>query len=470
MKRTKCLKGFTLLELILVMAIFGILMAAVMSVLKPLNKLTRRVTIEEANAAAVDNIKSYVEGSLRYADCMQVCVGGLTDDDDYLIGPCKDDSNEAEAGVVKTYLADQYGLSKKLRGEEKTVEDMRIEAAVVNFVNGHFANRTNPGTDDPLTGKVRVMKIDNENGGVISEYEYDFTAGYTYTKFCDKDETVGLHGNAVELKKGDVKKKEVYDKATKTYKIVQDMGLVNSTITPMVGNGDSVINPVYYENYAFYFKPGYNQLETINDESLVSGFNSDVKESTDYYAALTRIDTDKEKDYDYLGTDLFSLSVVTFKNDTTDGAYGEDYDYQGTYTVTEGTETEEFVAFQSPFAISNTNVSLVNIKNSFSNRSNIDNYGPVRYEGIPNEASIALGYAAPLKDDTGADKAYAHDVPVKAEGGKRNYERITSDQDPKIEKLLDKHKDFDENSEEHKLSGYPVKDVIYFIYTLPDFV
>ena len=85
MKKRKNLKGLTLIELIIVMAIFGILMTAVMQVITPLNKLSKRASIQEANAAVVDNMKTYLEGTLRYADCIEVFNGGLTSNEGKLL-------------------------------------------------------------------------------------------------------------------------------------------------------------------------------------------------------------------------------------------------------------------------------------------------------------------------------------------------------------------------------------------------
>ena len=98
-KKTK-LKGFTLVELIVVMEIFGILMAAVMQVITPLNKISKRASIQEANAAAVDNVKSYLESSLRYAECVEVCVGGLTDNSGNNLTKYSEDELAKKFGVT----------------------------------------------------------------------------------------------------------------------------------------------------------------------------------------------------------------------------------------------------------------------------------------------------------------------------------------------------------------------------------
>ena len=156
MKAKKSLKGFTLVELIIVMAIFGIIMVGTMSIINPVNKIIKKASLEEANAAAVDNMKRYFEGSLRYADCIDVFNGSMID----------------------------------LDGNPVTSEQQAVE----NFITYHYNNRTDPGTDDPLTGKVRVLKIDNAAGGEVTEYEYEFEAGYTYYKWEEYTDSNGSKG------------------------------------------------------------------------------------------------------------------------------------------------------------------------------------------------------------------------------------------------------------------------------------
>lgn len=68
----KKLKGFTLVELIVVMAIFSIIMAAVLSILQPVSNVYSNTANYEHARASSDNVRTYVEDSLRYADRMKV--------------------------------------------------------------------------------------------------------------------------------------------------------------------------------------------------------------------------------------------------------------------------------------------------------------------------------------------------------------------------------------------------------------
>lgn len=69
MKTTK-VKGFTLVELIVVMAIFGVIMAAALSLITPTSKVLLQSETYENGNAAVTSISSYLESMLSSAECI----------------------------------------------------------------------------------------------------------------------------------------------------------------------------------------------------------------------------------------------------------------------------------------------------------------------------------------------------------------------------------------------------------------
>lgn len=383
-KRTK--KGFTLVELIIVMAVFSILMVAVMSIINPLSKIVKKASIQEANTAAVDNMKRYMEGSIRYSDCIDVYVGELVDFDGNPLS--------APAGLdTETFAAR-------------------------NFVENHYMNRTNPGTEDPLTGKVRMLKIDNGDGGRITEYEWDFTSGYTYIQYDSS-------GNKKQIEDEDGNK-------------IDDYGIEHATLTNMTVD-KNVINPVYYEDYSFYFQPGYNTTSVIDDEALInsiSGFNTANDKADTYYSSIVPVKMPSGADSPSFSKELFSLTVMTYKND---GAYGEIPDDPAT------AEDESRLIFRSPFAISNINMSLVNINSSFSSNRYGEGYGPIRWSGQP--AGNPINYDPKVMVDVA--------TPGAPKDGLWDYEAINTRQAALINDRFYTYKE---------VPG----DCIYFIYTLPD--
>ncbi len=71
----KKLKGFTLLELIIVMAIFSIIMYSAVQLLQPVSKFFVRSSNFENTTACMDNMRRCIEGNLKYADRVRAYNG-----------------------------------------------------------------------------------------------------------------------------------------------------------------------------------------------------------------------------------------------------------------------------------------------------------------------------------------------------------------------------------------------------------
>lgn len=72
MKKKRTLKGFTLVELIIVMALFSLVMFSVAQLLSPVSKFYVRTSNFESSTACIDNMKRAIEGNLKYADRVRV--------------------------------------------------------------------------------------------------------------------------------------------------------------------------------------------------------------------------------------------------------------------------------------------------------------------------------------------------------------------------------------------------------------
>lgn len=145
MKSNK-LKGFTLIELIVVMAIFMVVMAAAMSLMEPVSKKVMLADVRESGAAQVNSISKYLQGELGSAEYLTV--------------------------------TNDYVLTVDPSGE--ITDDSDIRNKVNNYVQRYYEGVLKKGSAIPPsgtlsygTGKVHVIAIDNNQGGKISELIYD---------------------------------------------------------------------------------------------------------------------------------------------------------------------------------------------------------------------------------------------------------------------------------------------------------
>lgn len=308
MKNKKNLKGFTLVELIVVMAVFGIIMLGAMRFLDPVSKMMKGASLQEANSATVDNIKRYFEGTLRYASSVYVHNGDL-----------------------KEY--DSYGNPIVIAG---STEEDRQKKAVTNFVNDYFTDKASS-SNNPITGQVHVMKIDNDNHGKITESLFDFTAGYTYND---------------------------WNSTTNTW----DIPVVSPCSVSATSIDQPVINNVYYKDYSIFATLGYNTVNPVHDGD-VSALPAKVTKDQ-YFGRINPVMIDNggtPAPYTF-GQDMFSFTFVTYKN--TDGAKQYHHIVDGQHL------------FGSPYSSSNATLALVNMKSGFCDNYNTSlNNRPVRRNG-----------------------------------------------------------------------------------------
>ena len=95
-------KGFTLIEMIIVLALFSLIMYSVVQLLDPVSKYFVRSSNFESTTACVDNIKRTIEGNLKYADRVWVYRGYKPYSGSYTDAP--DVSATLKEHVGKFYL------------------------------------------------------------------------------------------------------------------------------------------------------------------------------------------------------------------------------------------------------------------------------------------------------------------------------------------------------------------------------
>lgn len=298
-KNSKKLKGFTLIELIVVMAIFSIIMLAALKLVDPVEKVMNNTSVQEKNAAYVDNMEDYLHSSLKYAEFLRVYEGDF----------CK--SN---------------GVS---------MQSMTEQEAVTDFVRTFFDGRIDA-SYNPVEGKIRVLKIynssaadvsgDNYDNGKIVETVWSFTAGDSYIK-----ETPALNPSDPPIK--------------------TTIELTAPAVT--LGATEMVINPDYYNDYSFFFKLGYHDFTPLSDTNVTNyGLTPDPKAEY-YYGELIQ-----GKDYNGnnipFGQSNFALSVVTYETGNKQICLVDDDSDPLTPDV-------DKTVFKSPFYMSSSSMALMNI-------------------------------------------------------------------------------------------------------------
>ena len=145
MKRNK-VKGFTLAELIVVMAIFSLVLAAAWSLMGPVGKMMSLADVRESGSANINAIAKYLQVEL----------------------------SSTEYIMPINYIPADEGKAAVNRFVERYYEGVLKSGA-----------STTPGAGDYGSGKVHVMMIDNVNHGKISEYVYDVSFQVKSSTFTD---------------------------------------------------------------------------------------------------------------------------------------------------------------------------------------------------------------------------------------------------------------------------------------------
>lgn len=131
------LKGFTLVEMIVVVAVFGLILAAALAIIGPVTNIFKSTSTYADSAACVDNISMYIEDNVRYANRVDICNKVLATD---------------EANFIKTRVK-EFSEKYYLYGKQ----DFRASQFV----------------DDE---KIYVMKINNPDPDPTSPVALDFDA------------------------------------------------------------------------------------------------------------------------------------------------------------------------------------------------------------------------------------------------------------------------------------------------------
>lgn len=207
----KKLKGFTLVELIIVLALFGLIMMSVVQLLNPVTKFFVRSTNFESTSACVDNMKRCIEGNLKYANRVRAY------------------------SMYYPYSDSGAALSEKAARQQSLPSD-DLKGHVEDFYNNFFADRHIIDS----SGIIYVMVFDNYK-------ERDITGFSTLTEFNENR----LNSGKITLYKF------WFDNNDGNYN--NAAGVINSLNTaPHSDTIEWYVNPKLYGNYEYHFSVGTN--------------------------------------------------------------------------------------------------------------------------------------------------------------------------------------------------------------------
>lgn len=308
-KKKITVKGFTLIELIIVLAIFSVIMMLVMSFIDPVSKLMTKTSIRERTAAYVDNIGEYVSKSIRPAQNLWIYEHGLNGDN--------------EETLVKDFVNTYYDGAVALDGE--------------NLV--------------PLNLKVHVLKLINEDdgdlkAGRIYESVYDLEAGEgkpNSFKYLDKQtyKEVNVTGWSEEDKE---------DKCIKCESREYDGVNYNEASVKSKTENIHVINDEHFKDYSYYYRLGMYTFDPIPDSS--------DENARYFYSSLNHMMKNGSEISDGINKYQVVMNVVSFMPEEKDGLESKK-DY--TYTDDSGNDVT-VPSFRSPAAMNSVGITFKNVQ------------------------------------------------------------------------------------------------------------
>ncbi len=344
-KKKTTLKGFTLIELIIVLAIFSVIMMLVMSFIDPVSKLMTKTSVRERTSAYVDNIGEYVSKSIRHAQNLWVYENGLT-------------------------------------GNE---EDL-----VTDFVNTYYDGAVDENFN-PINLKVHVLKLINEDDGSLKagriyESVYDFKAGTGKPgafKYLDKttyqEVTVFPPGMTEE------EKELAYIKCeSKEYD--ETKGFPEASIKSRTENV-SVINDEHFKDYSYYYKLGMYTFDP--DHDVYSYMTEDEQKNYDkvqekyFYSRLNRMKNSSGAIInDGIGEYQLVMNIVSYMSEEKDKIQSVK-----NYTYEDDLGNDVAVSsFRSPAAMNSVGITFKNVQ--LQEQGNVVSYYRIKFDNDGDKLDV----------------------------------------------------------------------------------
>ncbi len=185
MKR-KFLKGFTLVEMIIVIAIFAVLMTGALALVDPVSRINKSSSDFEKTYAYVDNIQDYLKSSVQYADNMWIIQGDKTADD------LRDLAFDYKEAFYKNILSSKNGGKENY--SDCTIRVMTIlnkdtNIGGVDYPKGQILMQSVTYSSDAIS-KIALPAAEKQLNDIFftDKYKYDYVisaCGYNDTSPSD---------------------------------------------------------------------------------------------------------------------------------------------------------------------------------------------------------------------------------------------------------------------------------------------
>ncbi len=188
MKHKKKLHGFTLIELIVVMALFGMIIAVALGLLTPINHLNKYATANADAQAVEDDLRRFLESRLQYADRFAVYTNVNITNEQEAVDAFRhkyylDDSNRTEP--CSTYTGDTVNVihidnPDTISNGMNVATDSRIGTVTLRqYINGVYNNnprqwalRSDYYRDYAFNIDIgSLSQVDEDSDGILDAYK-----------------------------------------------------------------------------------------------------------------------------------------------------------------------------------------------------------------------------------------------------------------------------------------------------------
>lgn len=191
MKKRKTLKGFTLIEMVIVVALFGLIMAVVLGMLDPVKKVYNNAYLESDLQSISENMRRYIGDQVQYSDRMALYTNmsldgtaGQENSVEYQVKKFRDrycftpqNVTVNQANISGTYTKERIYPYSKFKGNDE-VFVLHISNPAPGLVAG--------GTPVALTSKLgTITLITYKNGAEVGRRVWSENTDYYDTYAFD---------------------------------------------------------------------------------------------------------------------------------------------------------------------------------------------------------------------------------------------------------------------------------------------